>query len=251
MHYLFVPEARDYTHFASGRVFHSLPGHPAFPVRLASEIFQRCMSIRTRLFDKETPCVLYDPCCGAGYTLSVLAFLHRRAIGKIIASDVDSKAVEVASRNLEIADLAGLEKRAEDIAFMVDLYGKESHRESLHSAQLLRQEFSDAFQEHSIKVNVFRANALDKDEILKFIPPQSIDVVITDIPYGEHSRWENEGQVEPLRAMLEALKNLLSSSSVVAISTNKQQKATHPGYQRVEQFQVGKRRVAILRLIDR
>ncbi len=44
MQYHYVYQAKDYSHFSSGRVFHSLPGHPAFPVRLASEIFQRCIA---------------------------------------------------------------------------------------------------------------------------------------------------------------------------------------------------------------
>jgi tRNA G10 N-methylase Trm11 len=231
-------------------VFHSLPGHPAFPVRLASEIFQRCAFHRARIDDKATHCTLYDPCCGAGYMLSVLAFLHRGAIEKIIASDIDEKAVAVTRRNLELASLSGLEQRTGEISTMVELYGKESHREALRSAQFLKREYGASFQEQLHQTRIFRASALDGKEMLKQIPPRSVDIVITDIPYGEHSSWEESGSSEPVWAMLEALTGVLSASGIVAITSSKQQKATHAGYQRVEQFQVGKRRVAILRLIN-
>ena len=46
MQYLYATERPDYSDLASGRVFYSLPGHPAFPIRLASEIFQRCLAFR-------------------------------------------------------------------------------------------------------------------------------------------------------------------------------------------------------------
>jgi len=40
---------------------------------------------------------------------------------------------------------------------------------------------------------------------------------------------------------------VLSGSSIVAIASDKGQKVSHDHYQRVEQFQIGKRRVVILR----
>ncbi len=76
---------------------------------------------------------------------------------------------------------------------MVELYGKESHREALRSAQILKSEYGASFQEQPLQTRVFRANALDGKEMLKHVPPQSVDMVITDIPYGEHSRWEESG----------------------------------------------------------
>lgn len=59
MPYRFATERRDYSDYASGKVFYALPGCPAFPVRLASEIFQRCLEIRAAE-DATQPCVLYD-----------------------------------------------------------------------------------------------------------------------------------------------------------------------------------------------
>src|ERR1044071_1824451 len=111
MQYQFEKEQLDYSDLASGRVFHSLPGHPAFPVRLASEIFQRCKANRETIYKNSTRCVLYDPCCGAAYHLSVLAYLHREHIQEVIGSDVDEKAVALAERNLELVSIVGLDKR--------------------------------------------------------------------------------------------------------------------------------------------
>ncbi|MFK7803274.1 MAG: hypothetical protein AB8G95_16690, partial [Anaerolineae bacterium] len=39
MPYRFATENKDYSDFASGRVFYGAPGHPVFPVRLISEVF--------------------------------------------------------------------------------------------------------------------------------------------------------------------------------------------------------------------
>jgi hypothetical protein len=47
--------------------------------------------------------------------------------------------------------------------------------------------------------------------------------------------------------MLDVLRNVLSRSSLVAIASDKQQKVSHENYQQIEQFQIGKRRVVILK----
>jgi pimeloyl-ACP methyl ester carboxylesterase len=99
MPYRFAKESQDYTDYASGRVFYGLPGHPAFPVRLVSEIFQRCLAIR-KAWGVSAPCVLYDPCCGGAYHLSVLAYLFWQRINSIIGSDVDERALALAARFL-------------------------------------------------------------------------------------------------------------------------------------------------------
>ena len=85
---------------------------------------------------------------------------------------------------------------------------------------------------------------------LTTIEPNSIDIVFTDVPYGRHSQWRDSDPDElynPLRAMLEALLGILSHSSIVAIVSDKQQKGRHAAYQRLEQFQIGKRRIAIMK----
>ena len=70
MQYQFATERPDYSDLASGRVLYSMPGHPAFPIRLGSEILQRCLALR-RAAGYSSPVVLYDPCCGTGYLVTV------------------------------------------------------------------------------------------------------------------------------------------------------------------------------------
>ena len=50
--------------------------------------------------------------------------------------------------------------------------------------------------------------------------------------------------------LLGALTGVLQHTAVIAVVSDKAQKAAHDGYRRIEQFQVGKRRVVILRLAD-
>jgi hypothetical protein len=49
--------------------------------------------------------------------------------------------------------------------------------------------------------------------------------------------------------MLDALLGILSPSGIVAIASDKDQKVRHQRFQRLEQFQAGKRRVVILKQI--
>jgi tRNA G10 N-methylase Trm11 len=249
MQYQFVKEQQDYSDLAGGRVFHSLPGHPAFPVRLASEIFQRCMANREAIYQNSTRCVLYDPCCGAAYHLSVLAHLHREHIREVIGSDIDEKAVALAKRNLELVSIAGLDKRIIEITEMSERYGKTSHKDALRSAQNLRSHSLASARKYSMSARVFRANATENKEIFNDIGDESVDIVFTDIPYGQHSDWRSPAGTDPIKAMLDVLRNVLSGSSLVAITSDKRQKVSHEEYQRIEHFQIGKRRAVILKPI--
>ncbi len=252
MQYKYVTEQQDYSDFASGRVFYSLTGHPAFPVRLASEIFQRCVASRKTIYNNSTPCTLYDPCCGAAYHLSVLAYLHKEYIQEVIGSDVDEKAVALASQNLGLLGVAGLDKRISEISKMFELYNKDSHKDALASGYILKNRISAFTQEHSVITKVFQASATDSKSIIKNVKAKSVDIVFTDIPYGQHSRWHglnSDELLDPPFLMLNALIDILSTSSIVAIVSDKQQKVLHKDFQRVEQFQIGKRRVVILKPI--
>lgn len=247
MPYQYVKEQPDYSDLASGRVFHSLPGHPAFPVRLASEIFQRCMARREAIYKESTRCVLYDPCCGAAYHLSVLTYLHREYIQEVIGSDVEEKAVALARRNLELVSTAGLDRRIVELSEMFQRYGKDSHKEALRSAQVLRNNSLTLAEKYPVSARVFRANATESREIYNNIEAKSVDVVFTDVPYGQHSYWSSSAGIDPIQAILDVLINVLSSTGIVAIASDKQQKVSHDRYQRLEQFQIGKRRVVILK----
>ena len=252
MQYKYAKEQVDYSDLSSGRVFYSLPGHPAFPVRLASEIFQRCLASREAIHHRSNPCVLYDPCCGAAYHLSVLAYLHGEKIREVIGSDIDEKAVALAQRNFGLLSINGMDQRIGEIAGMYEQYGRDSHKEALASAHVLRSRIATITRDHSLHTRAFQADATDRHAIARNIQSRSVDIVFTDVPYGQHSRWEGinarEGP-DPVGSMLTALTDILSTSSIVALVADKKQKVSHESYQRLEHFQVGKRRVVILKPI--
>ena len=252
MQYQYVKERFDYSDLTSGRVFYSLPGHPAFPVRLASEIFQHCLAIREATYKTSTLCVLYDPCCGTAYSLSILSYLHGEKIQEVIGSDVDEKAVALARQNLGLLNVSGLDNRMNEISEMLRLYGKESHKEALASSHILQKRIMALYKDHHIITKVFQASVFDSKAILENIKGKSVDIVFTDIPYGQHSQWQKTGFDEtskPIWSMLNTLTTVLSPSGVVAIVSDKEQKISHENYLRVKQFQIGKRRVHILKPI--
>lgn len=250
MHYHFATERPDYSDLASGRVLYSLPGQPAFPIRLADEILQRCLA-RRATNHLTGPCVLYDPCCGGAYHLSVLAALHWRSFNEIVGSDIDEDAVAVARRNLGLLSTDGLDKRIGEISDRFDLYGKESHSAALESAHRLRERVGALAEEHSLATRVFQANAQDSEALRQHLNSVVADIVFADVPYGWQSHWRNSNSGgesgDPLWRMLDALLALLAPTSVVAVISDKQQKAIHEGYQRLEHFQIGRRRVVLLK----
>jgi tRNA G10 N-methylase Trm11 len=191
---------------------------------------------------------LYDPCCGTAYLLTVLAFLHSGNIREILGSDIGEKAVALAKRNLGLLEPAGMEHRIDEITRMIEQYHKDSHRDALKSANILRDQIISIRQSSPLTTRVFQASASDTQAISDNIQAASVDIVITDVPYGRHSQWDDK-TANSLWSMLEALADILSPTNVVAIISDKQQKASHAGYQRIEHFQVGKRRVVLLRSI--
>jgi 16S rRNA G966 N2-methylase RsmD len=248
MPYRFTIESQDYSDYASGHVFYSRPGHPALPVRLASEVFQRCLAIR-QARQQCGPCRIYDPCCGGAYHLAVLAFLHWHAIAELIASDVDEEAVALAARNLSLLSLEGLERRRQEIAALFATYGKVSHRAALQSADRLQRQLDECLQTHSIKTRVFRADATDAGMLAEHLQGVPVDLVMTDPPYGRQVEWRGGGAVDtaasPVWQMMEALRTVLSNSSLVAIIADKQQTVGHEHYRRLDHFRLGKRQAAI------
>lgn len=244
MEYKFATERSNYSDLTSGRVFYSLPGHPAFPVRLASEIYQRCLAY----FGKEsTAYTIYDPCCGAAYHLSVVAYLHWDSISQIVCSDIDEKAVQLAERNLGLLTPAGMERRVREISAMVHLYGKESHKDALESIHRLQEQVTCLTAIRPMKTLVFRANVTDGKSLQEGLQDVKIDIVFTDIPYGQHSQWLDTQVPDPVAAMLAKLHDFVNPKGILAIASDKGCKINQEGYRRLEKFQIGKRQVVILR----
>lgn len=245
MPYLFAAERHNEADYAGGRVFYSLPGYPAFPVRLVSEIFQRCLALRAA--DGLTaPVALYDPCCGGAYHLATLAYLHGERIASIAASDIDVDALSLACRNLDLLTLPGLDRRIAELELLWADYGKRSHEEALESAERLRERLCILTERRAIPVSVFQADATDAVGLVGTLGAQSVGVVITDVPYNRLSAWQGDAP-DPLWRMLEALRPVLSPGAVVAVASDKGQTPAHDAYRRADRFQIGKRRIVLLR----
>ena len=243
MEYKFASEHTNYADLAGGHVFYTLPGLPAFPVRLASEIYQRGLEFRGK---GNSPCTIYDPCCGAAYHLSVIAYLHWDSVCRVICSDINEKAIQMAERNLGLLTPAGMERRSREISAMVRLYDKDSHKGALESITRMQEQVNQLTAVRPIQTRVFQANATDATSLREGLHDTFIDMVITDIPSGQHSQWEQTQVPDPAWAMLEALFPCLSSKSLVVMASDKQQKISHEKYQRLEKLQIGKRQVVFL-----
>lgn len=246
--YRYAQERQDATDLASGRVLHGLPGQPALPVRLADEVFQRCLAARPA-GARVDGLVLYDPCCGAGYHLTVLGLLHAARLARVIGSDVDERALSVAGQNLSLLDPAGLQDRANTLARWATHYGKESHRGAVESAERLHERLLHALGGRVLATEYFVADALHGSTALERLGPSSVDLVVTDVPYGLRSFWQSEAphrhDDDPGWNLLETLSAVVAPGGVVGIVSDKGRKTRHERFRRVELFNIGKRRISI------
>lgn len=250
MPYKYAHERENYEMYASGSVLVSAPGHPAFPIRLANEIFRRCMAFREAR-GATGRCTLYDPCCGGAYHLTTMAFFNWAEIDRIIASDIDDDAVTVARRNLALLQPDGMARRIAEIEAMRAEFGKESHALALENAHTLAGRLTGLRQDHAVETRVFQADATDERAVAAGLDGARPDIVISDIPYGWHSDWHAESQAlmdaaDPIQRMLDALLAVIAPDAVVAIAAAKTSKIKHERYQRLERFQMGKRHISIL-----
>lgn len=253
MSYRYVTEKEDYVDFASGRLFYGVPTHPAFPVRLISEIFQRALAQRQAM-GFEQPVVLYDPCCGGAYHLATLAYKHWEMIDTIIASDIDVEILPTTRRNLDLLSLAGLNERMAQIDSLYQIYGKRSHADALASGRRFEAQLNENLRKHAIQTETFEADGTNPQHMRAGLKPHVPDIVLADVPYGNQSNWttsnmngaENRDHA-PLTDMLDALLQVISEQTIVVIIADKGQKPKHSGYTRVEQFQIGKRRISLLK----
>src|SRR5690606_14000899 len=118
----------------------------------------------------------YDPCCGTGYLLTILGFLHGNRIKSLYGSDNDIEAAKMASDNLHLLTNSGLQTRQNAIQQLVNRYQKTSHREALASINRLAEKIPSP----PIDLVTWQANALEQSA-----ESESVDVVICDVPYGE------------------------------------------------------------------
>jgi 23S rRNA (guanine2535-N1)-methyltransferase len=245
MNYKFAVEDKNYEDFSSGRVLYNQHGATSFPIRLATEIFQRCTEALINN-GAHKPFTLFDPCCGGAYMLTTLGFLHGDVISKIYASDINEKILQLAEKNLSLLTKEGIEERISQLKNMFDEYGKLSHYEAQQSALKLQKELNSRV--NTIEFNIFNADITKDITIQNRL--EKVDILITDLPYGQLVNWSEEGEdEEAVKVLLNIVYPILSNISVVAIVTNKKSKFSSHNYRRVQKFILGKRQVTILQPI--
>lgn len=243
MDYRFETNKNNYEDFSSGRVLWNRQGTTSFPVRLGSEVLQRCMAL---LESKGLtgPYTLYDPCCGGAYLLTVLGVLHGSKLSRIYASDVDEQAVQLAQKNLSLLTAEGLEARVRQLQEYAAAYQKDSHQGALESAYRWKQ----TLESHSLTptTHCFCEDILSGTGITQPISAP-LDMVITDVPYGNLVQWSGSlASGNPMETLLNNLLPLLHPHSVIAVVADKKQPIRHPHYRRREHCKVGHRQIAWL-----
>ncbi|MDX6738316.1 rRNA methyltransferase [Actinocorallia sp. A-T 12471] len=237
MAYKYATTRRDYAYLAGGSVFHSAPG---FPVRLASETFQRALALR----GAGEPVVLWDPCCGSGYLLSVLGVLHRTDLAALVASDFDPEAVRIASRNLALLGQEPLKARAAEQLERAERFGKTSYAEAAEAAERIARELKA--RGGDLPHSVSRADVFDPDRLAAVVAERTPDIVITDVPYGEQTDWSGPHAGEGVEGMARSLASVLPDEAVLAVAV-RGRAVPQGGVRPSSSFRIGSRAVALLR----
>ncbi|MBC2875760.1 MULTISPECIES: rRNA methyltransferase [Streptomyces] len=241
--YRHAVERSDAADFACGVVLHSAPGYPAFPVRLATEIFLRA---RTRL-PGDGPVTLWDPCCGSGYLLTVLGLLHRRSLRRVIASDVDPAPLELAAKNLALLSPEGLTARERERREQSERFAKPSYLESAAAARRLRERL-DA-DGGALPYAVGPADVFDPRSLSAVLAGAAPDIVLTDLPYGERTHWDGAVPGQPVAGMLRSLASVLPAHAVIAV-TDRSRKIPVAPVPTLERLKIGTRSAVLVRAAD-
>ncbi len=248
-------ENENFEDLACGRVIMHRAGNTNFPIRLAQEIFGRCVSY---LNTPDDLCI-YDPCCGGGYLLTVLGFLNRDVIKTILASDIDEEAIQIAQENLSLLNEDGMERRMRRLSELQAAYGKVSHADALDSARRLMAELD---RTREVNWQVFKADILSKDALKDC--GFKVDLVFVDVPYGNMVAWQGavacgaDDTVAGARVgtgmcqstLLDNLRPVLKDGAVVAVCSDKSQSFGSDHFRRLEKQMIGKRRFQIFRFED-
>lgn len=224
----------NFEDLSCGRVIIHKSGCPNFPVRLAQEIFCRCMSYHSH---KES-ITLYDPCCGGGYLLTVLGLLNASILSHVIGSDIDEDVLSLAENNLSLLSEKGILQRIEHLNMLLQMYNKQGHLEAIKSAEHL----IDFVKNKNINTQTFFADVFDEN-IFKGKSFKA-DIIITDVPYGNLVSWQGGNDLN-IDMLLDHLIPILKPDSIIAVCSDKQQKTNNLNYKSLEKQLIGKRKFQI------
>lgn len=222
----------NYENFSAGRVIYNVKGMTNFPVRLAQEIYGRCLKYSA----KKRDIILYDCCCGGAYLLTVLGFLNQDSIGRIYGSDINKEILDIARTNLSLLSIEGINKRILEIEDMIKDFQKQSHVEARQSAIELKD-----MLKRDIKYRVFQADALESINL-----DISPDIIITDVPYGNIVDWQGNEE-NFIDKLLDSLYDISSPGTIIGLCMDKKQKVKNEKFNRLERHRIGKRKFEILK----
>lgn len=243
--YKFATKRENFEDLSSGRVLHGAPGATNFPVRLASEIFQRCADVLEQ-DGRKPPYTVYDPLCGVGYTLTVLGLLHGKQIERLVGSDYDEAILKSARLNLGLLSAEGLKTRTADLEKLYKEHSRTSHLDAMGSAQRLAQRLEYS---REIEVSVFRQDALKIDAGQPLL--DLVDITFIDLPYGDLTQWQGQEETgDATHQLLAGLMEHLPTAGVIAVVSNQKHGPQFPGLTRRSRFKVGKRHVALLSPVE-
>jgi hypothetical protein len=230
-------QRENHEDLASGRVLRSAPGRPAFPARLASEMFQQAVHDLGRTGGL----TVLDPLAGVGYLLTVVGLLHGDGIRRLLAVDVDAGVLDLGLANLALTSPSGIDSRIAELRAMADRFDREVHADAVASAERLRAQVRGC--EHRFVT----ADSLDAGSLATAIGEAKADVVLTDVPYGEQSTW-SDGTGDPVARLLHAVRRVTADDAVVALSMPKAVRVSAvDGWAHVRHGVLGHRRLVYLR----
>lgn len=236
-------ERIDATDLAPGAVLHSAPGQPAFPVRLALELFRRAHADLGG-----APVTLWDPCCGSGYLATVLGLLERPRLRAVLASDLSEDALTLAARNVALLDPVGLDERARERRLRAEEFGKPRYVEFADAAARLAGRLRD--DGGALPARTGAADAFDPEALRGFLDGTAPDLVLTDVPYGERVAWGGAAPVAgTVPALLGGLAAVLPQHAAVVVC-DRSRKVDTGGIPVSWRMRVGTRAAAMVRVED-
>ncbi|MBO4238447.1 rRNA methyltransferase [Pseudonocardia alni] len=239
MQYRHAPAAN---HAALDAVLASAPGRPTLPVRLTVELAGRA---RVHL-PADAPLTVWDPCCGAGATLTVLGLLVP-GLARLVGTDADPGPLDLARRNLALLDPGGLTARAADLEALAARHDKPSYAEAATAVRTLVPASAPAW-------SVTPADARDTAAVRSALAgagPYGTgpDLVLADLPHGRRTTWaaaaddDEDPGVEFLRAVATALR-----PDAVVVAVGRGRTVPLPGGARpLERVRVGHRAAVLVR----
>jgi hypothetical protein len=142
-----------------------------------------------------------------------------------------------------------MEQRIQQIENHLAQYGKVSHAETLNHARALQAQLHAHLKIDAIQTQLFQDDALAPTQNLTaYLGDQAVDMVFSDVPYGQKTAWHGEADVleNPVWYLLDGLLPKLANHTIVALALDKSQRCQHDAYQRLDRFQIGKRRIFLL-----